>query len=333
MAAILVKQNKPLVMDEIGIYLPGLGVGQVLVRVHCASICGAQINEINGAGGEDKYLPHLLGHEGAGMVKELGAGVRTVKKGDHVVMHWRKGEGIEASPPKYKRMDGEVGAGPIATFAEYAVVSENRLTQIEDDIPFEIAALMGCCITTGLGIINNDAKLKIGQSIAVIGCGGVGLSVIQGAAMVSAGEIIAIDIHAEKLDMALDFGATDIYNYPMAFGNVDVVVECTGIPEMIDKAYKITAPGGRLILAGQPRHDQEVVIHGMRQHYQGKVVLDSQGGLTNPAVDIPRYLNLYRAGKLELDDRITHRFPLAQINKAVERVKSRKVGKVILEMT
>jgi len=335
-AAILVEQNRPLVVTEIGRHNRGLGCGQVLVRVHAASICGAQIGEITGAAGPDKYLPHLLGHEGGAVVEEIGAGVTTVKKGDHVAMHWRKGAGIDANPPKYQWEDKVIGAGPVATFSEYAVVSENRLTRIDEDIEFEIAALMGCCITTGLGIINNDAKLKIGQSIAVIGCGGVGLSVIQGAAMVSASPIIAIDIHDEKLDMAGDMGATYCLNFKcehMVFPPVDVVVECTGIPEMINKAYQITAPGGRLILAGQPRHDQEVVIHGMRQHYQGKVVLDSQGGLTDPAVDIPRYLRLYRAGKLKLDERITHRFPLTQINEAVETVKSRKVGKVILEMT
>ncbi len=332
-AAILVKQNKSLVVDEIGIYLPGLGVGQVLVRVHAASICGAQIGEITGAAGADKYLPHLLGHEGGGVVEEIGAGVTTVKKGDHVVLHWRKGAGIDANPPKYKWGDGEVGAGPVATFSEYAVVSENRLTRIDEDIEFEIAALMGCCITTGLGIINNDAKLKIGQSIAVIGCGGVGLNVIQGAKMVSAGEIIAIDIHTEKLDMAGDLGATDIYNYPMAFGNVDVVVECTGIPEMIDRAYKLTAPNGRLILVGQPRHGQDLTFRSVRQHYCGKTVMDSEGGQTNPTVDIPRYLHLYRTGKLDLARLVTDRYPLSEINEAVVKAKSGMAGKVILEMT
>jgi len=250
-------------------------------------------------------------------------------------MHWRKGAGIESNCPMYRWRDGEVGAGPVATFGEYAIVSENRLTRIDAYIPFEIAALMGCCITTGLGIINNDAKLKIGQSIAVIGCGGVGLSVIQGAAMVSANPIFAFDVHEEKLEMARFFGATNTVNLKndsIVYWKADVVVECTGIPEVIEQAYKLTAPGGRLILAGQPRHDQEVVIRGMRQHYQGKVVLDSQGGLTNPAVDILRYLELYLAGKLKLNERITHRFPLTEINKAIEMVKSRKVGKVILEM-
>jgi len=350
MAAILAEQNKPLVVDEIGIYLPGLGVGQVLVKVHCASICGAQIGEITGAAGPDKYLPHLLGHEGAGMVEEVGAGVRTVKKGNPVVMHWRKGIGIDAKPPTYKRMDGEVGAGPIATFAEYAIVSENRLTPICEGTPMDIAALMGCAVTTGLGIVNNEAQLKIGQSIAIIGCGGVGLNVIQGAKMVSAGRIIAIDILDGKLDVALDLGATDVINtrdflYASKLKNlkdvidnmakqakVDVVVECTGLTGLIEFAFKITAPGGRLILVGQPRHDDSLTLRSMRQHYCGKTVMDSEGGQANPTVDIPRYLNLYREGKLDLAPLITHRYPLNEINEAVQKVKSGMAGKVILEM-
>jgi len=334
-AAILVEQNKALVVDEISIYPPGPGVGQVRVKVYCSSICGAQIGEITGAAGEDKYIPHLLGHEGSGVVEEIGLGVTTVKKRDHVVMHWRKGAGIEAKPPKYQWKDKTIGGGLVTTFNEYAVVSENRLTRIDDDISFNVAALMGCAVTTGLGIINNEAKLKIGQSIAVIGCGGVGLNVIQGAVMVSANPIIAIDIHDEKLDMAMDIGATDTFNMkrdPVSHLRADVVVECTGLVGMIQTAYSMTVPRGRLILVGQPHYEQILILHGVRQHYCGKTVMDSEGGQTNPSIDIPRYLNLYRKGKFDLDALITNRYPLTEINKAIEMVKSGKAGKVILEM-
>jgi len=333
MAAILEKQNKPLIVEEISIY--PLDVGQVRVKVHCSSICGAQIDEIMGAAGEDKYIPHLLGHEGSGVVEEIGAGVTTVKKGDHVVLHWRKGAGIEAQPPKYDWEDKVIGGGPVTTFNEYAVVSENRLTRIDDDISFNVAALMGCAVTTGLGIVNNEAKLKIGQSIAVIGCGGVGLNVIQGAVMVSANPIIAIDIHDEKLDMAVDIGATDTFNMKrdhLSHLRADVVVECTGLVGMIQTAYSMTVPRGRLILVGQPHYEQILILHGVRQHYCGKIVMDSEGGQTNPSIDIPRYLNLYRKGKFDLDALITNRYPLTEINKAIEMVKSGKAGKVILEM-
>ncbi|GAG29146.1 unnamed protein product, partial [marine sediment metagenome] len=247
-------------------------------------------------------------------------GVTAVKEGDHVVLHWRKGAGIEAEPPRYKWGEIIVGAGPIATFSEYAVISENRMTRISDDYPFDIAALMGCAVTTGLGIINNEAKLKTGESIAVIGCGGVGLNVIQGAVMVSANPIYGVDIYEGKRNMARCFGVTEAFHAVERIPvEVDVVVECTGIPEIIEQALKVTALGGRLILVGQPRHNQNLIIQGIRQHYCGKTILDSQGGLTDPAVDIPRYLELYRRGKLKLDNLITHRYPLTQINTAIEK--------------
>lgn len=335
-AAILEKLNAPLVVDEIEI--PALDCGQVLIEVHASGICGAQIGEISGAKGEDKYLPHLLGHEGGGIVMDVGPGVTQVKKGDHAVMHWRKGTGIEAAFPKYQWGDKTVGGGAVTTFSEYAIVSENRLTPIDKSIPFEIAALMGCAVTTGLGLINNEAQLKIGQSIAIIGCGGVGLNIIQGAAMVSAGTIMAVDVYSHKLDMAAKFGATRIIRHPtqMNFtefkGKFDVVVDCTGQVNMIELGYSFVAPGGKMILVGQPRYDQKLTISAMRRHYCGQILMDSQGGLTNPTIDIPRYLRLYQSGKLKLDNLITHRYPLDQVNEALDIVRSGQSGRVILEM-
>src|SRR5262249_13581836 len=177
-AAILETLRAPLVIDEIEI--PALQCGQVLAKIHRTSICGAQLGEIDGRKGEDKFLPHLLGHEGGGVVLETGPGVTHVRRGDHVVLHWRKGPGIQASTAKYDWNGRTVNSGWVTTFNEYTVVSENRLTPIPKDVPFEIAALMGCAVTTALGVINNLAQLKIGQSIAVFGCGGVGLNVVQG---------------------------------------------------------------------------------------------------------------------------------------------------------
>ena len=186
-AAILETLNQPLVIGEIEI--PPLDVGQVLVQVGVSGICGAQLNEIQGVKGEDKFLPHLLGHEGGGVVLDVGPGVTQVKKGDHVVMHWRKGAGIQSKTAKYRWNSHVVNAGWVTTFNERAIISENRLTPIPKDVPFDIAALMGCAVTTALGLINNLAQLKIGQSIAVLGCGGVGLNVVLGAAMVAADQI------------------------------------------------------------------------------------------------------------------------------------------------
>lgn len=339
-AAVLEKLNSPLVVDDLEI--PTLECGQVLVEVKKSGICGAQIGEIAGVKGEDKYLPHLLGHEGGGIVIDVGPGVTKVKKNDHVVMHWKKGLGIEANPPKYKRNAGIVGGGWITTFNEFAVVSENRVTSINEDIPFEIAALMGCAVTTALGLINNEARLKIGQSIAVAGCGGVGLNIIQGSAMVSAYPIIAIDLFEHKLKLAKEFGATHVINSSKediresikriaGKTGVDVFVDCTGKVEIIGQCYELTAPNGRTIMVGQPKFENSLVLGSMVRNFTGKILTDSQGGQTDPSVDIPRYLNLYRSGKLKLDRLITHRFSLGEINLAIDKIRNGETGRCIIE--
>jgi S-(hydroxymethyl)glutathione dehydrogenase / alcohol dehydrogenase len=334
-AAILTALNSPLVIDEIDI--PPLECGQVLVKVHCSGICGAQLGEIAGVKGEDKFLPHLMGHEGGATVLETGPGVTAVREGDRVVMHWRKGAGMQARPASYKWNGRTINAGWVTTFNEHAVVSENRLTVIPAEVDFEIAALMGCAVTTALGLINNDARVKIGQSIAVLGCGGVGLNVVQGAAMVSADPIIAIDIYDHKLDMARQFGATHSINSSktdlrdevrkiVGPSGVDSFVENTGVVRLIEQAYELTAKRGRTILVGVPRHDQDITIHSLPLHF-GKVLTGCEGGHTNPTTDIPRYLGLYRNGKLKLSGLVTHRFPFDQINPALDAVRGGEAGR------
>jgi S-(hydroxymethyl)glutathione dehydrogenase / alcohol dehydrogenase len=337
-AAILVESNQPLVVDEIE--LPSLGVGQVLVKIAVSGICGAQLGEIAAVKGPDKFLPHLLGHEAGGVVEEVGPGVTHVKPGDHVCLHWRKGAGIHAQPARYLWNGRTVHSGWVTTFSDYAIVSENRVTPIPKETKFEIAALLGCAVTTALGLINNDAQVKIGQSVAVFGCGGVGLNVVQAAAMVSAHPIIGIDLHDRKLEFARRLGATHTLNSQTAdlraeiqkiAGAVDVAIENTGSVRLIELAYELTAPQGRTILVGVPRQDQDITIHSLPLHF-GKVLTGCEGGQTNPTVDIPRYLRLYRAGKLQLDPLITHRFPLEQVNDALAAVRSGETGRCVLEM-
>ncbi len=339
-AAILETLDAPLVLAEIE--SQPLECGQVLVRVHRSGICGAQLNEIAGTKGPDRFLPHLLGHEGGGVVVETGPGVTVVKPGDHVVLHWRKGNGIHSKPAGYKWNGRHVNSGWVTTFSEYAVVSENRVTPVPKDVPFEIAALMGCAVTTALGLINNLAQVKIGQSVAVFGCGGVGLNVIQGATMVSADPIIAIDLYDHKLAMAKEFGATHTLNAKncdvaaevrkiVGPAGVDVAVEMTGDVRVIEQAYALTANQGRTILVGVPRHDQNIGIHSLPLHH-GKVLTGCEGGDTNPTTDIPRYMRLYQRGKLALDHLITHRFPLAEINTALDKIRAGEVGRCMLTM-
>lgn len=338
-AAILVETGKPLVVADID--LPErLEYGQVLVRVHASGICGSQIGEIDGVKGPDKFLPHLLGHEGGGTIEDVGPGVRFVKPGDRVVLHWRKGAGIEAPTPKYRWGDRAVNAGWVTTFNDYAVVSENRATPIPADVDFEIAALLGCAVTTGLGVVVNDARLRIGESIAVYGVGGVGLNVVQGAALVSAWPIVAIDKHPAKLELAARFGATHtilageggvVERIRAIAGSrgVDVAVDTTGVVRLIEAAYEATAPGGRTILVGVPRAGERISIYSLPLHF-GKVLTGSHGGQADPAADIPRYVALHRQGRLRLGEMITHRFPLERINDALELLRGGGAGRCII---
>ena len=339
-AAILETLCAPLVLDEIEV--PSLECGQVLVQIHRSGICGAQIGEIDGKKGHDKFLPHLLGHEGGGMVLETGPGVTQVKKGDHVVLHWRKGAGIHARPAKYAWGQRVVNSGWVTTFGEMSVVSENRVTPIPKDLPFEIAALMGCAVTTALGLINNLAQVKIGQSVAVFGSGGVGLNVVQGAAMVTADPIIAIDIYDHKLELAREFGATHLINSRredvreavrkiVGSAGVDVFVENTGLVRLIETAYELTSHAGKTILVGVPKHDEDITIHSLPLHF-GKVLTGCEGGSTDPTVDIPRYIRLYQRGKLHLDRLITHCLPFQEINSALDKVRAGEVGRCMLSM-
>jgi S-(hydroxymethyl)glutathione dehydrogenase / alcohol dehydrogenase len=349
-AAILVEQNQSLVVDEIT--LPDvLDVGQVLVQVKYTGICGAQLGEIAGAKGEDRYLPHLLGHEGGAVVLEVGPGVEHVVAGDHVVMHWRVGLGINAKPAKYTWRGEQLNAGNITTFNQHAVVSENRLTAVPKSLDLAEAAMFGCAVTTGLGVVTNDAKLKLGESIVVIGAGGVGLNITQGAALGGAYPIVAVDLSEEKLELAKTFGATHIvHSSPeldmpeavkrivcevqkatcsagdvVCHGQADVVVDNTGIAKIIEQAYELTGASGRTILVGVPRHDEKISLHTLPLHF-GKVLTGSHGGSTEPAADIPRYLKLVAAGKLNIDKLITHRYMLDQINEALNDM---RVGKVV----
>lgn len=324
-AAILVEQKEPLVVEEIEV--PALSVGQVLVRVICSGLCGSQIGEIDGVKGPDRFLPHLLGHEGAGVVMECGEGVSRLQAGDQVVLHWRKGAGMESLCPKYRSARGIINAGWVTSFNQYAVVSENRLTKIPRDFDPEIGALMGCAVTTGFGVVNNNARLRIGESVIVFGAGGVGLNVVQAAALVSAHPIVALDLFDHRLDLARILGASHVLNAATAGveeelreivgpQGADVVIDNTGNPKVIEMAYRLTGAAGRTILVGVPAKGQEAHIYTLPLHFE-KVLAGSCGGESRPEKDIPNYVRLVEAGKLKLEPLISKRYSLEQINEAV----------------
>ncbi len=338
-SAILIESKKPLVVTDID--MPSsLEFGQVLVKIFYSGICGAQINEIDAVKGPDKFLPHLLGHEGSGIVEKIGEGVTTVKTGDHVVLHWRKSSGIESVTPKYLWKEKKVNAGWVTTFNEKAIVSENRLTAIPTDFDMRIAPLFGCSVTSAFGVVNNDAKIKIGQSVLIFGVGGVGLNIVQAASMVSAYPIIGIDLHENKINMGKKFGLTHgliadsndlnnkIYNIIGSKG-ADISIETTGIPKVIEQAYELTASDGKTILVGVP--NDKISIYSLPLHFE-KILTGSHGGDAVPNIDIPRYIRLINQKKMTLENIITHEFNLKEINSAIDLLRSGKAGRIIIKM-
>lgn len=331
-AAILVEQRKPLVLDEVE--LPVLGFGQVLVELKASRICGSQIGEIDGAKGPDRYLPHLLGHEGGGIVREIGPEVTHVKPGDHVVLHWRPGAGIQARGALYDWNGRVVNAGSITTFQKFTVVSENRLTAIPADVDFETAALLADTLTTGFGVINNDARVRLGESVVVIGVGGIGLGTILGAHLAGAHPIVAVDIHASKLAKAQEYGATHAVNsgdgdfvaavMAIIGGKADVVVDGTGLPSVLEKAFNLAGPRGRCVGVGVMHHERAISLNTLPLHF-GKVLTGSQGGASQPAEDIPRYLRMMRGGRFDPRNFVSHRLPLERINEGIDGMRSGEV--------
>ena len=341
-AAILVEQNKPLVIDQVE--LPQkLEVGQVLVKVLYSGICGSQLGEIDGAKGEDRYLPHLLGHEASGVVQSVGSGVKFVKPGDHVVLHWRKSQGIESIVPHYSWKGNKLNAGLIATFNEYAIVSENRVTRIDAALDMEVASLFGCAVTTGFGVVENNAKIKLGESVVIFGAGGVGLNIVQAANLLSAYPIIAVDVHDNRLELAKTFGATHTINSKkinakamikeiMKGPGVDAFIDNTGQTSIIEMGYELTSPKGRIVLVGVPRKGNTVNIYSLPLHF-GKTISGSHGGETIPHKDIPRYQKLLDAGRIQLKPLITDHFKLEEINTAIQKMRSGEIaGRCLIKM-
>ena len=340
LAAILNETNKPLIIDDVEI--PALKRGQVLVKVLYSGICRAQYNEMIGHKGPDKFLPHLLGHEASGFVLDTGRGVTKVKKGDHVCLSWIKSKGLDAMNSQYKWGDRIVNAGAVTTFSDYTVVSENRVVKIAKNFSSDIAAIVGCAIATGCGIINNTLHATRKSSVVVFGAGGIGLSVIMGAKRQGCAIIIAIYVKDTKLKFAKSLGATHLIN--AAKKNVmesiraivglgaDFAVDASGNKIAMENAFACIKDSGSCVIAGNLGKDEKIELHPF-ELIKGKRLMGTWGGETDPDKDIPAYLKAYVRGVLPLDRMITHRFPLEDINKAFEVLIKGEAGRIILKMS
>ncbi|HZT80992.1 MAG TPA: zinc-binding dehydrogenase [Gemmataceae bacterium] len=339
-AAILVETGKPLVVDDLDI--PPLRPGQALVEIHFSGVCHTQLLEVKGHRGKDPYLPHCLGHEGSGVVREVGPGVAKVKPDDPVILSWIKGGGANVPGTTYRWGGRTVNAGAITTFSRFAVISENRLTVLPAGLPMEDAALLGCAVPTGVGAVCNTAKAGPGQSVAVFGAGGVGLSAVAGAAVAGCTPIIAVDLVASRLDLARGMGATHAVNPSdgdaveaigrLCPGGVDIAIEATGRPAVMRQALAAVRPqGGVAVVVGNAR-DGEALEIDPKQLNQGKQLRGTWGGDNQPDTDFPRYGRLLASGRLNVGPIRSAPFRLEQINEALEALEGGAVGRPLVGM-
>lgn len=324
-AAILQEINNPLVVDELE--LTPLKVGQVLIKNISSGLCGAQINEIHGFK-FPKLVPRTLGHEAVGIVYEVGEGVKKVKAGDKVCLHWRQSKGIEADFPTYIYKGNLIIVGPITTFSEYSIVSENRITKVSDEANNDLVTLMGCALSTALSTINKVAKIQFGESILVVGCeGGVGLNLVA-AAKLAGSDVYGIDTNQET--RAIQLGAKMLYLHPSK--KFDVIISTVGNPKVVSQYFDLLNVSGRFILVGQPQPEQDIILPKAIKMFggNGQQFIVSEGGNFNPDYDLNRYLTLESV--INLNSIIGGRFSLDTINDAVLALTNGRAGRILIDL-
>lgn len=334
-AAVLVKLHSPLELMDLD--LPELKSGQVLVKVAYSGLCHSQLNEIQGLKGEDRFIPHALGHEGSGIVEAIGSGVKKVKPGDKVVLTWIKGEGADVPSCQY----GPVNSGAISTFLTRAVISENRVVPIPVEMPLREAALLGCAVPTGAGVVKNEMNLKEGNSFAVFGAGGIGLSALLAAKGMGAYPLIAVDVNENKLSHARACGATHaihalkqnpveaILDFTKGIG-VDYVFESAGQQKAMEQAFSaLKAPGGLCVLAGNLPIGQRISIDPF-DLIRGKRIVGTWGGKSQIDRDIKEYVGMSLNGEWDLSQLITHEVPLDKINDLILMLEGGEIARGLI---
>ncbi|WDO08654.1 Zn-dependent alcohol dehydrogenase [Streptomyces murinus] len=356
-AAVLheIGQDKLDVLDDIE--AAGFGPGKVRIRVRATGLCHSDLSAMNGV--LPQPAPFVPGHEGAGEVLEVGEGVRHVKPGDRVVVCWlpacgacpacRRGQTelclagfMNAGTPNFRRPGGDVfGFAGTGTFAEEVVLDAGCAVPLPDDVPYDIAALIGCGVTTGLGAALNTADLAAGSSVAVIGCGGVGISAIQGARLRGAAEIVAVDPVAARREAALGFGATravspdglaEARQQVTGGEGFDHVFEVVGRSATARTAYENTRRGGTLVVVGAGAMDDFLQLNMFELFFDEKRILPSLYGGGDVVRSCERAIALWRAGRIDLAGLITHRVPLAAVNEALDQMRTGTALRTCIEI-
>ncbi|QPH52609.1 zinc-binding dehydrogenase [Pontivivens ytuae] len=340
-AAILVETGRPLEVAEIGI--PALKPGQVLVEVNYSGACGTQVMEWRGEKGEDKWVPHCLGHEGTGVVLETGSAVTKVQQDDRVVLSWIRGVGQEAGGAVYDWAGRKVNAGGVTTFQKLAIVSENRLTKVPVGLSQELGVLLGCAAPTGMGAVFNVLKARPGDSVAVFGTGGVGLNAVMAAAFSGATPVIGIDPSPARRELAITYGATHVLDpsesdvveaiREIVPGGVDLAAEASGQPAVMKQALQTTrAQGGRAVVIGNAKAGNALSLDpGLFN--QGKSLLGTWGGDSVPDRDYARFGKLIASDRFPVQDLLSAPYALSQINEALTDLAAGTIGRPLIDMS
>jgi S-(hydroxymethyl)glutathione dehydrogenase/alcohol dehydrogenase len=335
-------------------------IGEVLIKMKATGVCHSDLSVVNGS--IPSPFPIVLGHEGAGIVDQIGEGVTNVKPGDHVAISCIPSCGscfycIHQEPYLCSgaKQDGNLfdgttrvhkGGEPIfvmssvGVMAEYAVVPASCVVAIDKAFDFKVVALIGCAVTSGVGAAIRTAEVKPGSTVAVFGCGGVGLNVIQGARIAGAGKIIACDLSAEKMEMAKSFGATDTVDPKGDFVNqiqamtngvgVDYAFDVVGHSKVVEQCINATRKNGVSVLVGVGRFDDRFSVNAAILPFTAKTIKGSMYGSANFKVDFPMYLDLYKAGKLDLDRLVTQTYTLEQAPQAFEDMEKGKNARGVI---
>ena len=341
-AAVLRNAGYPLSIENVE-YLP-LKKGQVLVKVAYSGVCQSQLMEVKGKRGKDPWLPHLLGHEGTGVVLKVGPGVKKVGTNDRVVLGWIKGEGINAETASYVDENNTIiNSGNVTTFNEYSVVSENRLAKLPSGVPMDIGVLFGCALPTGAGIVMHEIRPAKNASIAIFGLGGIGLSALMATNLYGCRNVIVIDINDRKLALAKELGATHaIYgNHPDIVNEVrditdgigvDYSVEASGNPRVIEMAFEsVRTHGGLCVFASHPESGARIALNPF-DLICGKRIKGSWGGASRPDRDVLKFADLYRKNKLPLEKLFDRRYQLQEINQALDDLEKGNVARPLIEI-
>jgi S-(hydroxymethyl)glutathione dehydrogenase/alcohol dehydrogenase len=341
-AAILYEAGKPLVVEE-GVDLPELRPGHVLVDVALSGVCHSQLHEVRGERGHDPWVPHLLGHEAVGTVRDVGSRVTKVSPGNRVILTWIRSEGLEEPGALYRKGDVTINSGGVTTFSESTVVSENRVVPLPGGLPDEVAPLFGCALMTGVGSVLNIAQPTADDAVAVWGAGGIGLPAIMAAATRGCRMIAAIDVVPEKLELARALGATHTLLVEdldrtvtelndLTDGGVDYAFEASSRGAVIERAFLSVRPGGgTCIVMSHPAENDSPRIPPLELH-RGRRLRGSWGGESKPDRDIPRFAALYREGKLPVERLLSHRYPLEDVNQALDDLESGRVARALLDI-